>query len=125
MLLALAADGGGRLFDACGAAPRPQALALHGHTAPLVPAAHMACPGDLADAGSLQHHMGEGQGPWGADVSHRHRAIPHWEAGLAKAPLGTGAGIGCHIHQGHAALADQHRTCGTVKLCQLAALKHE
>lgn len=115
MLLTLAADGGGRLFDACGAAPRPQALALHDHTAPHVPAAHMTCPGDLADAGSLQHHRGEVQGPWGADVCHAHHAIPRWEAGLAKALLGTRAGIGCHVHQRHAALADHHHTCCTVK----------
>ena len=53
MLLTAVADGGGRLFDAGGAALRPQAVALRDHTAPLVPVAHMACPGGLADAESL------------------------------------------------------------------------
>ena len=118
MLLTLVADGG-RLFDACGAAPRPQAPALHDHAAPLVPAAQVACAADLADAGSLQQHVGKGQGPWGAGVSHKHLAIPHSEAGLAKAPLEIKAGTGHHIHQGRAALADHHHTCCTLKPCTL------
>ena len=119
MLLTKAADGGARLFDACGAAPRPEALALH-DTAPLVPVAHMACPGGQADAESLPHHTGEGRGAWGADASH---ATPPWMTGQPKAPLETCARTAHHTHQRHAALAGHHHTCCTTGLIRMLISK--
>ena len=112
----MVADGGGRLFDACEAALHPQAPALHVHAAPPVPAAHIARLDGLAFAGNLHQQVGEGWGPWGADVNDRHLVTPPWEAGQPKALLVTRARRGLHSHQGHAALAEHHHTCRTGRI---------
>lgn len=108
------ADGGsGHPVDVAGAAHHPQAPAPH---TPHAPPPHAARWGGLAD---LQHRLGD---CWTDHGSHMHPAIAPEDAGRPKLPLGIWSHANHHTHQEHAARADSHHTCRTLRLIRVQCL---